>query len=671
MGRGNSIIQASGSPQLRRRGSQPVQELPTTITDLQAEIARHKALYYNGEPEISDAEFDALEVALAAELAIYPELTESVLDDVGAAPSGRYLTVRHRHRMLSLDKVHTEADLRTWLERHPNERFACWPKFDGISLSLTYQAGKLIQAATRGDGTVGEDITGNVTDIVGVHQTLPHAVDCEVRGEVVMLKSDWAAYNATHPDRPLANARNGASGTLLAKDRAKVAARKLRFYAFDLIIADTEGRDLNEQLEYLNFDVVRYFEADTADEIINYVEQTQSERDQLDYDIDGVVVKIADAQRYQQLGTTSKFPRGAMAMKLAPEIGETELEAVEWNVGKTGIVAPRALIRPLFLAGTTIRYATLHNLAEIDRRGLQLGQRIQIKRSGDVIPFIIGPAPGAGPGTPIAAPTECPSCHTALVEVGESRILQCPNSQGCAAQAAGRMEHWASRAAADIDGLSEKRLEQFRQAGLVTKVSDLYRLRREDINGLERMGESSADNIIAAIEATKDLGMRRAIIGWAIPGASEGTAKRLARAGYDSVEAVAQADADELAQIRDIGPAVADSLVAFFARSETQAEVAALRAAGVNLDTLDEDRPVAPPMNSPLLGKKICVTGKLSVSRSEMHKLLEAAGAEVSSSVSKNTNYLVAGEDAGSKIAKATSLDVPVLNEAEVRQLLA
>ena len=647
--------------------------------ELQATLRRHKELYYNEQPEISDAEYDALEEQLRALVEANPSIADeiTVLDQVGAAASNLFSDVRHAAPMLSLDKVHDDPALAKFLAKFEDARFALWPKFDGASLSVRYENGKLVQAATRGDGRVGDDITANVAEIKNLPSKLDSAIDCEVRGEVVMLKSDFATYNAAHPEKPLVNTRNAAAGTLRAKTRSKVADRPLTFYPFDLVGSEaTEGKTLADELTGLGFHVEGYTEVSSVDEVNNYVAELESKRDSLDYDVDGVVIKLADRAAYEAAGSTSHHPRGAVARKLAAEIGETELLEVIWQVGKSGINAPVADINPVFVAGTTIRRASLHNLAMIAERDIRIGDRIQIKRAGDVIPHVIGPvdtSKRSGSETSIERPTSCASCAGPLVEEGESRILRCENVQGCPAQLLRRLIHWAGRSAADIDAVGEKWIAKLVEAGLLSKPSDFYALDSEQLIAAfdgDGMGKRLAEKMVASIETSKSVGLRRTIIGWSIPFASEGTAVRLCRAGYESIEQVAAATVAELEQIEDVGPVVAESLNTFLNLPATQAEITALRAKGVSLDVAAEDVPVEVAADAAFTDKKVVITGTLSVGRNDFKKVLEAAGAKVSSSISKNTDYLVAGESAGSKLTKAEDLGVAVLTEAEARAMI-
>lgn len=685
MGRGRGT-QTADNLSLNKKRETPLEResIKDKIKNLEEELLRHKELYYNAEPEISDAEYDALEEELRLARKENPDIAAEVISDedsalnqVGAVIDdpidNSFQPVVHKTPMLSLDKVHTDEDLKRWLEKYPNQDFAIWPKFDGVSLSLTYEKGKLVRAASRGDGKIGEDITASARSIVGVLENLPRAIDCEVRGEVVMLRSDFENYNNKYPTKPLSNPRNAVSGTLRIKDRSSQAVqdRRLHFYPFDIIKKGLD-KPLYKELTDLGFVPVGYAEASSADDILNYIKQTEQDRPTYDYEIDGVVIKIADPDEYRRLGNTSKHPRGAMAMKLAAEEGESQIEAVEWAVGKSGNVTPRARIKKMFLGGTNITYATLHNVQDIKRKNIRVGQRIRLKRAGDVIPFIIGPVAGQeGAGTEIKIPTHCPSCQSVLHKVGDAKILQCQN-KSCPAQASKRLEHWVSRSGADIEGLSAKTLSKLEEAGKLDKPSGIYKLQKEDIEDLEGMGEKSAQNIIDAIDSTRDLGLRKALIAWSIPGASEGTAKRLCRAGYENPEAIAAATVEELAQVEDIGEKSAQNILDFFQSPEIQSEIKELRSAGVNLNVLDEDKKVEIPQGKQtmLTGKSVCLTGTLSISRSEMKKKLEAAGAKPTGSISKNTDFLLAGESAGSKLTKAQNLGVRVISEADIAGMI-
>lgn len=656
------------------------------IEQLAQDLRHHKRCYYSGEPVISDAEYDALEDAFRRLLAEHPELTpaDNPLEEVGAELAGElYADARHEVAMLSLEKATSDAELDAFLARFPEETFALWPKFDGLSLSVLYRGGRLARAATRGNGEVGQDVTVNVRggDVEGMPEVLPVPIDCEVRGEVVMLRSVWRAYNAAHADKPLANPRSAAAGTLLAKDRGKVAERKVTFYAFDLIRLGDDGTTvkLADELTLLGFTVEGYAEAGDPQAIRGYIERILERRADVDYELDGVVVKLVDRAAYEAAGQTGHHPKGAIAFKPPPEVAVTRLLDVDWTPGKTGQLTPRGHVERVYVSGTHIEHVTLHNLAVIAQRDIRVGDRVYILRRGDVIPFVSGVVdPGDRDGSEriIEPPGSCPSCGGPLVLVGESRVVMCENSQGCPAQRLRRLIHWCSRAGADIEGLSQARLEQLIGAGLVSTPSDIYRLDEQALmpDGTARFpgwGERSVQNLLGAIERSKGVGLRRALVGWSIPLTSEGTAKRICRHGYESIEQLQSASVEELCEVEDIGPVVAEALRAFLDQPATRSEIAALRELGVSLDARDEDRPVQPSSDSPFAGKTVVVTGTLSIERKEFQALLEAAGAKASGSVSAKTDYLIAGESAGSKLAKAQSLGVAVLSEDEARAMLA
>jgi DNA ligase (NAD+) len=664
----------------------PLTAASDRIDQLAQDLRHHRRLYYAGEPALSDAEYDALETEFRELLDEHPDLTpaDNPLEEIGAELAGElYADARHEVPMLSLEKATTDAELDTFLRRFPDQSFALWPKFDGLSVSVLYRGGRLARAATRGNGEVGQDVTVNVRggEVHGMPEALPERIDCEVRGEVVMLRSDWRAYNAAHGDKPLANARSAAAGTLLAKDRIKVADRPVTFYAFDLIrLSDgATDRKLAEELTALGFTVEGYEESADPETIRAYIKRILDSRHDVDYELDGVVIKLVDRAAYEAAGQTGHHPKGAIAFKLPPEVAVTRLLEIDWTPGKTGQLTPRGRVERVFVSGTHIEHVSLHNLAVIAARDIRIGDRVYILRRGDVIPFVSGvvdPAERDGSERVIEPPSACPSCGEALVLVGESRVVMCENSQGCPAQRLRRLIHWCSRAGADVEGLSEARLEQLADAGLVSTPSDIYRLDYDTLMPegkarFEGWGERSVQNLLAAIEKSKGVGLRRALVGWSIPLTSEGTAKRICRHGYESIEQLQSATVEEMCEVDDVGPVVAEALRKFLDQPATQDEIAALRELGVSLDARDEDRPIEVRADSPFAGKTVVITGTLSVDRKEFQALLETAGAKASGSVSAKTDYVIAGESAGSKLTKAESLGVPVLTEDDVRAMLA
>jgi DNA ligase (NAD+) len=658
------------------------------MRELEELVRRHSLLYYAGEPEISDPEFDALWNELLGLEAEHPELKnpDTPTEQISDGLSTLFAPVRHEHPMLSLDKAHSDEEIQAFLARFPGETMSAAIKFDGVSGSARYENGRLTSFATRGDGEIGEDVTGNARGMKNLPDRLAEPVSCEIRGEVVMLHSDFEAYNAAHPDKPLVNPRNAAAGTLRAKDRGKVADRPLTFEPFDLI-EDGVTHDPMDRVRALGLDVVATIQTDDPDAVLAYMHRIETERQSFDFDLDGVVIRLADRVAFEAAGSTSHHPRGAIAWKPAAPRGESRIDAVVWQVGKTGRVAPVAMIEPIFLAGTTIRRATLHNISVIAERDIRVGDRVTLFRAGDVIPYVEGPVLAARDGSeqPIEAPTECPSCGTPLIEVGESRLLQCENTLGCPAQTLGRLSYWASRAAADIDAIGTRWIERFIDAELLSTPADFYGPLREMLVGerdrlgadrratatFEGMALRLVEKMIASIDNSKNVGLRKAIIGWAIPLSSDGAAKRLCRAGYESPEQLAAATVEDLIEVEDIGPASAESIVAFFALPATLEQIRRLRSYDVNLDVLDADRPVEVDSSSPLAGKTVVISGSLEhLDRKGAQAAVEQAGGKASSSVSKKTSLLVAGPSAGSKVTKAQELGIEIIDEQAFLTLL-
>jgi DNA ligase (NAD+) len=554
------------------------------------------------------------------------------------------------------------------------------PKLDGLSLALVYENGQLARAITRGDGTTGDDVTPLVRALAdGVPDRLDVPDRIEVRGEAVMLRSTFAAYNAAHPDKPLINPRNGAAGTLRAKDPATVAERRLQFLAFDLLSdRDTTDADLERALRSMGFTVADMRHCDdpaAAQSVITTIEQ---QRNDLDYDLDGAVLRLADRDAFAAAGTRSSSPRGALAYKFAAEEKTTVLADVVWDVGKTGKIAPVAWLEPVFVGGTTVTRATLANQEVIRARDIKVGDTVLVRRAGDVIPFVAGVLDASkrtGAERDIVPPTVCPSCEQALTEQGNSRELFCTNVS-CPAQTVRRLIHWASRAAADIDAIGGVWIERLAEAGILEHPSDFYQLTKEGLLEFDRIGEISAARMIDSIDTSRQVGLRRALIGLAIPMASEGTAARLCRAGFASLEEVADAGVDGLVAVDDIGPKVATSLIEHLTRLRPELE--RLRAAGVSLDVREEDLPPVVAAGAPLAGKTVVVTGAISdprsgekVARPAFQRLCEKAGAIIASSVSATTDLLITGADVGAaKLAKAEKLGVTVVDQSEIWQQL-
>src|SRR5919198_1031744 len=606
--------------------------------------------YYRGE-------------ALVAE---HPDLTPdpNPLEQVGA-PSVLHAPVRHSRPMLSLEKATTPEQVAAFFDRFSGQPVVVMPKLDGLSLALVYERGRLARAVTRGDGTTGDDVTVLVRALAdGVPDRIDAAGTVEVRGEAVMLRSTFAAYNKAHPDKPLINPRNAAAGTVRAKDPAVVAERRLQFFAFDLYTTDGADADLEEALKTLGFDAADMTHTDTAAAAQELIGKIEARRNDLDYDLDGAVLRLADRNAYAAAGTRANSPRGALAYKFAAEEKTTVLADVLWDVGKTGKVAPVARLEPVFVGGTTVTRATLANQ--------------EVIRAGDVIPFVAGVLDASkrtGEEREIVPPSECPSCGQPLTEQGNSRELFCTNV-ACPAQTVRRLIHWGSRAAADIEAIGPVWIERLNEAGLLERPPGFYALRRDALPPLDGIAEISADRMLESIDRSRAVGLRRALIGLAIPMASEATAARLCRAGYRSLEEVADADEQALQAVEDIGPKVAASLRAHLERARP--ELARLRELGVDLDVREEDLPPKVAADAPLAGKTVVITGTIAdprsgekVGRPAFQRLCERAGATTASSVSANTDMLICGDNVGAtKTSKAEKLGVEVVDQEAIWRLL-
>jgi DNA ligase (NAD+) len=651
------------------------------VRELAEQITDHRGAYYVGTPAISDFDYDQLEDELRALLAEHPDLTPdpNPLEQVGA-PAVLHAPVRHGRPMLSLDKATTPAQVEAFMARFDGQRVVVMPKLDGLSLSLIFDSGRLVRAATRGDGTTGEDVTPLAHEALdGVPAEIPVRSRLEVRGEAVMLRSTFAAYNAAHPDKPLVNPRSGAAGTLRQKDPAKATERRLSFFAFDIHPAGPT--DVEAALRQLGLQTPPMVHADTAEEAIAAIRTIEGDRADSDVDLDGAVIRLASPEAYAAAGARANSPRGALAFKYPAEERTTVLSDVVWDVGKIGKVAPVAVLEPVFISGTTVRRATLANQEVIRARDVRIGDTVLVRRAGDVIPFVAGPLDASkrtGAEREIEPPTACPSCGSPLEEEGNGRELYCRASDTCPAQAVRRLVHWASRGAADIEAVGPTWIERLNDAGRLVTVADFYALTREDLLAYEGIGEISAERMIESIGASREVGLRRALIGFAIRHVGEGSAARLCRAGYERVEQVAEASVDDLVRVEDIGPAVAASLRAFFDRPETQRQIALLRERGVDLDVLEEDRPAAVADDAPLQGKTVVVTGAMAdprsgekIPRPVFSRLVERAGATVASSVSAATDMLICGAGVGaSKTDKAAKLAVEVVDQEVVWRAL-
>jgi len=635
-----------------------------------------KAYYVLDAPKISDKEYDELyDELLRLEEQSGIILPDSPTQRVGGDPLPCFEPHTHIHRLWSLDKVRTREELIDWGRRveriaesqHlPKVKYALEYKFDGLTINLTYEGGRLITGATRGNGIVGEDITPQIKTIRTVPLTIPFKGKMEVQGECYMKLSVLDEINKT-TDEKLKNARNAAAGALRNLDPRITAKRRLDCYCYN--VGYIEGKKLETQDEMLGFLRENGFTVsdylvfcDDIETVCDEIDKAEESRPHLDFLIDGMVVKVRDFATREALGATEKFPRWAMAFKFAAEETTTTVRDITWEVGRTGKLTPRASFDPVELAGATIRHATLNNFDDIQRKRVGIGSRVFIRRSNDVIPEILSAVEGDVPERQVEKPTVCPACGAHVESRGAH--LYCTNSLSCAPQIAGRLAHYASRDAMDIDTFSEKTAALFVEELKLKSIPDLYDLGPQDYMGLQGFGERRINNLMAAIERSKDCTLGAFIFAIGIPNVGAKTAKDLARR-FGTIEALRSATVEQLTEVPDVGEIVARSIVEFFADPSIATQVDRLLAHGV------KPRPEEVQQDSPISGKTIVVTGTLEkLDRRQAEALIESLGGKAAGSVSKKTDYVLAGESAGSKLTKARELGVRVLNEQEFFELI-
>lgn len=636
-------------------------------------IKKADDLYYN-DPDnatLPDSEYDALYDHLITLERDSPEITRADSPTQRLVRVGNlWDKVRHQRPMLSLEKVTEADDLERFVVGIGIENtMEVSAKVDGMALNLDYdERGRLIRAVSRGDGTTGENLTQNAVNVIGIPQKIETTFACSVRGEVVIPVEKFELIKDEY-----ANPRNAAAGGMRGSDPAEAKKRHLHFLAYDLATEDesiTSSEQAAAWLQTAGFSIPATTFVKGAVAVANAVDELFSRKDTLAYETDGVVIKASDFKVRASFENRTKSPRWAVAFKRAGEVAITLLNSVSWQVAKTGIISPVAELQPVALSGVTIKRATLHNMKYIDDMGLEIGDTVKITRAGDIIPRVLEVAAKTG-STKIAPPTTCPSCNSNVEVYSDSKIARCTNplSMDCPEQLKGKLVAWASRKAGNIDAIGETWIDTLVEAGVLTRPSSFYKLSERHLFGFDRMGPTLAEKFVDSINTSRNVGLRRALIGFSIPFASEGTAKRLCK-HFDSIEMVAAATVSDLAAIEDIGDVVAKSLVDFFNVPENIEEIATLRQLGVNLDRLPEDEPVVVAAGSPFANKKVCITGTLSEPRSHYQSLLEGLGAKVSSSVSKNTDYLLAGEKAGSKLQKASEYGTVVLTEDDLNALI-
>jgi DNA ligase (NAD+) len=663
--------------------------VPEQIEALRAEIRHHNQLYYVlDDPQIPDAEYDRLFRDLQALEAANPELItpDSPTQRVGGAALSEFGSVRHELPMLSLANVFSEEELANF-DRRIHERlkeeadieYVAEPKLDGLAISLLYENGVFVRAATRGDGETGEDVTANVRTIQSIPLRLlgdDYPTRLEVRGEIYMPKAGFNKLNqrlAAENLKTFANPRNAAAGSLRQLDPRLTAQRPLEMFCYAMGIA--EGGELPTK----HYEVLQQFKAwglrvcpeikivQGAQGCLAYFNEIGAQRARLPYDIDGVVYKVNELKTQQELGFVSRAPRWAIAHKYPAQEEMTELEAVEFQVGRTGALTPVARLKPVFVGGVTVSNATLHNMDEIERKDVRVGDWVIVRRAGDVIPEVARVILNKRPANaePITMPSHCPVCGSDVERPEGEAVARCTGGLYCPAQVKEAIKHFASRRAMNIDGLGDKLVEQFFEQGLIRHVDDLYRLTVEQIAALERMGEKSAENIVAALNASKATTLERFIYALGIRDVGESTAKVLAR-HFGSLEALEAANEETLKLVPDVGPVSATSIYTFFKEEHNVKTINNLRELGVHWPNYE----AKPAEALPLAGKTYVITGTLSRPREEIKADLENLGAKVSNSVSKKTTALIAGAEAGSKLEKAESLGVLVLDEVGLADLL-
>jgi len=650
--------------------------------ELRAQLEYHNYRYHVlDEPEISDAEYDKLMRQLQALEERYPELItpDSPTQRVGAPPSELFAPVRHSDRLLSLDNAFNDEELEAWYGRVVRElgrepALVCEPKIDGVSVTVVYENGRYVRGATRGDGNVGEDITPNVRTIRGVPAKLrtddpPSWI--ELRGEVFLNIADFEKVNEDLGEQGktlFANPRNASAGTLRQKDPSITASRPLSIYFHGVVRADGLNlRTHTETFEYLKSIGLRVHpdakKVTKIDQVKAYCAKTNERRHSLDHEIDGVVVKVDDLAERADLGATSKAPRWAIAFKFPPEEQTTILNDIHVNVGRTGAVTPFAILEPVRVGGVTVSQATLHNASEIDRKGVLIGDHVVVRRAGDVIPEVVAPIPSKRDGSEkkFKMPKKCPSCGEPLNF--DEIVTRCTNL-ACPAQFLEGLFHFAGRGAMDIDHLGYKTGYALVEQHLIEDVADIFFLTEEQIATLPGHKDRSVTNLFDAIQRAKDRPIDRLLYGLGIRHVGSTTARDIADQ-FGSIDAIASATVDELNAVEGVGNVVSESIVEFFSRPKTADLLAKFKRAGVKLH---EERA---PATGPLVGKTFVITGTLeAMSRDEASRRLIDLGAKVASSVSKKTDYVVAGENPGSKLAKAEQLGVEVLDEAGLLKFL-
>ncbi|MEW5946712.1 MAG: NAD-dependent DNA ligase LigA [bacterium] len=655
------------------------------IEKLRREIERHNRKYYvENDPEISDREYDLLFRRLVELEREHPRLLtpDSPTRKVGGEPLDAFTQVRHASPMLSLDNAFNDDELREFDARvhrglEPGERaaYVAELKIDGVSVSLLYRGGALVRGATRGNGTVGDDITANIRTIRSVPLRLAgnwaRDSEIEVRGEVFLPIAAFEAINGERDknDEPLfANPRNAAAGSLKLLDPAITAARPLDAFLYYLRAPHMKLPSHSEcltKLREIGFKTEPHWRRfDSIERLFPFLREWENRKESLPYDTDGVVVKVDSLRQQDALGTTTHHPRFAVAYKFQPEQAETIVENIVVQVGRTGALTPVAVLRPVHLSGTTVSRATLHNQDEIRRRDVRVGDTVIVQKAGEIIPQVLSVVTGKRPASakPFVFPEKCPVCGARAERREGEAVTRCPNPW-CRAKLKESIRHFASRGAMDVEHLGPALVSQLVDLELVGDYADLYFLELDNFAGLERMADKSARNVLAALEKSRTMPLDRLIFALGIPLVGARAAQILA-AAFRSLDSLAAAPPEALVQIHEIGPRLAESVVGFFRQKHTADVIAKLRKAGVNMKMESKGA------GAPLAGRTFVVTGALSRPREDVKRAIESAGGRVASSVTKKTDYLVAGDSPGSKLARARELGVPTISEDELNRML-
>ncbi len=657
------------------------------IQTLREELNQHNYNYYVlDSPSISDYEFDQKLKALQELEKQYPQYNDpnSPSVRVGGQITKNFPTVTHEFRMYSLDNSYSKEELEEWEKRvlkllgTEKVSFVCELKYDGASIDLTYRQGKLVQATTRGDGIQGDEITANVRTIGSVPLTLrgDYPEDFHIRGEIIILKEGFKKMNEqriAEGEDPYMNPRNTASGSLKLQDTTEVAKRPL-----DCLLYYVVGNNLPIHTQFESLQKAREWGfkvpsqsqlCHSTQEVMDFINYWDIHRHDLPYETDGVVIKVNEYHAQQELGYTSKSPRWAIAYKFKAEQVSTTLESISYQVGRTGAITPVANLTPVLLAGTIVKRASLHNADQIAKLGLHLSDEVFVEKGGEIIPKITGVKleQRSSQATPITFITHCPECNTPLVRNEGEAQHYCPNAYGCPPQITGRIQHFISRKAMDIEGLGSETVELMFRAGLIHNYADLYELKAEQIQDLERMGTRSAQNIIKGIEKSKEVPFERVLFALGIRMVGETVAKKLAKT-YKSLQALRTTSYEALIQIDEIGDRIAQSVIEFFANDLNKAILERLERYGLQMEIQETEAPIS----DVLKGKTLVVSGVFARhSRDELKALIESHGGKVGSSISSKTSYVVAGENMGpSKLEKATQLNIPILSEADFEKLI-